>query len=340
MHLTGRTQQLVHAYLAQWHELFRRPGPDLATFFDHVRKRVLLDNDPPHIRQGLCLVGMMITRELADAGKKLGEGDGGQYEAMHELFTQIAEGPEVTVEASDNDGHTITVRFQDGVRTGYDPPLTVISPQDTSWRFQVGRAESYARKIGKGYGEIASAEGLEYFDLLGKSSEDPGAIVEPWLNLFERIAGRVLFSHHDPFDLRRAYAAFGQVLIVSLGSYLDDYGYTGPRPLTPGTADALRDIFGQLSDAGSLSCSVFDREGAPIFAAEFDNKGRTATFSTEYAGVDQTPLVSALLSLQPAHVKIDAGPSYPSPKPRSKPRPNEPCSCGSGKKYKKCCGLQ
>jgi uncharacterized protein YchJ len=26
--------------------------------------------------------------------------------------------------------------------------------------------------------------------------------------------------------------------------------------------------------------------------------------------------------------------------PNRKVRPNDPCSCGSGKKYKKCCGIK
>lgn len=64
---------------------------------------------------------MMITRELADAGKKLGEGDGGQYEAMHELFTQIAEGPEVTVEAS-----TMDTPSQLGSRMGCGPGMILL----------------------------------------------------------------------------------------------------------------------------------------------------------------------------------------------------------------------
>lgn len=339
MLLTGRTQQFVHAYVAQWHHLFRKPGPELATFFEHVRRRVLLDNDPPHIRQGLCMVGMAITHELATAATKLGEASATHHEAMHELFTQICEGPEVEIQASDDSGRTIELKFQDGARTGYDPPLTEIQTSDVVWRFRVGRDAPYVKEIGKGYTEIAISEGLEYFDLLAKSSADPGAIIGFWTALFERIAWRVLFSHHDPYDLRRAYAAFAHVLIISVESFLDDHGYTGPRPLSPETADVLRDIFGQLSDGGSLSCSAFDREGSPIFSADFDHKERTATFATKYSGIDQAALVSALRSLQSAHVELPVEPNYPTPKPRSKPRPNEPCSCGSGRKYKKCCGL-
>lgn len=339
MLLTGRTQQFVHAYIAQWHQLLRKSAPDLATFFEHVRKRVLLDNDPPHIRQGLCLVGMTITHELATAAKNLGEASATNHEAMHELYTQIAEGPEVEIQASDESGHTIELKFQDGARTGYDPPLTEIQTWEVVWRFRVGRAAPYVKGIGKGYNDIASTEGLEWIDLLSRSSADPGAIVGPWTALFERIAWRVLFSHHDPYDLRRAYAAFAHVLLISVESYLDEYGYTGPRPLTPETADVLRNIFGQISDGGSLSCSAFDREGSPIFSADFDHENRTAKFGTEYRGIDPTALVSALLSLKSAHIELPVEPNYPTPKPRSKPRPNEPCSCGSGRKYKKCCGL-
>jgi len=334
MNLSGRTRQLVEAYIEQWHWLFRRPGPELACFYEHVHKRILLDDDPPHIRQGLCLVGMTMARELADAGKQLGHASAANHEEMFKLFLEIAEGPEVTLDADDTSGQIVTIRFQDGMRIGYDPSPTEIQPQDVTWRFRVGPPPPQ-RLIGKGYKGILGAEGTEWFDLIGASGTNPGAVVGPWMEMFDRVTGRVLFSSHCPVELRRGYAAFAHVLIISLESFLDQHGYSGPRPLTRETSSALRDVFGQLSDGGSLSCSAFCK-GSPIFAAEFDHNGRT---SADHAALDHEALAVALRSVQAVDVELQSGPSLPNPKPRSKPRPNEPCSCGSGKKYKKCCGL-
>lgn len=62
--------------------------------------------------------------------------------------------------------------------------------------------------------------------------------------------------------------------------------------------------------------------------------------------VKNVPLVSSHPAAQPTTsegIEVFEVNDTPSPAPSSpsgKVRPNDPCPCGSGKKYKKCCGAQ
>ncbi len=336
MILKGRTRHLVEAYIKQWRELLGKAGPDLVAFLDHIKKRVLLDMDPPDVRQGMCLVAVMACNDLVSAAKKLARGhDVTQYVQMAELFDQIAEGPEVTVELEDEHGGQRITTFKDGARTGMTPAARPLRREDVIWSFTIGPDSSFVKDPPVGYVQIAAAEGLEWFELSSGPAAASGAIVERWVEIFERVAWRVLFSHHDPVWLRRAYASFAQMLLVSLDDVLERHAH--PAPITPDVSECLSEIFGQIVEGGSLECAAHLRDGAPVFVSKFDQKGRTASFSTEYANVEQMPLVSALRALSAADVEFPAAPAQAPAKPRAKPRPNEPCSCGSGRKYKKCC---
>lgn len=337
MILKGRTRQLVEAYIKQWRDHLSKSGPELVAFFDHIKKRVLLDLDPPDVRQGMCLVGLTACNDLVSGAKKFGRGhDATQYEQMAELFNQIAEGPEVTVNIEGGGGDERVVKFKDGVCTGIEPADLPVRREDVIWKFKVGRDPSFTRNTTPGYAAIAAAEGLEWIDLIGGAASGAGYIVERWVEIFERVAWRVLFSHHDPVRLRRAYASFAQVLLLSLEEFLEEKAYS--PPLTPDADHCLSEIFGQIADGGTLECSAYLRDGSPVFAAKFDQQGRSATFSTGFENVEQMPLVSALRMLSAADVEFPVVPVRAPAAPRSKPRPNEPCSCGSERKYKKCCG--
>ena len=58
-----------------------------------------------------------------------------------------------------------------------------------------------------------------------------------------------------------------------------------------------------------------------------------------YALASAQGCASATKALQRVEEVIRSDPRQALTKPRAKkPKPNAPCSCGSGKKYKKCCG--
>ena len=103
LEISGRTAELVKAYLEQWRDLARgNSGMELVRFFEHIRRRVLLDNDTPEVRRWLCMVAIKACNDLADFGRTLTGAERAaavQCGALAEMFRQIAEDEdEITVE--------------------------------------------------------------------------------------------------------------------------------------------------------------------------------------------------------------------------------------------------
>jgi hypothetical protein len=103
LEISGRTAELVKAYLEQWRDLARgSSGMELVRFFEHIRRRVLLDNDTPEVRRWLCMVAIKACNDLADFGRTLTGAERAaavQCGALAEMFRQIAEDEdEITVE--------------------------------------------------------------------------------------------------------------------------------------------------------------------------------------------------------------------------------------------------
>jgi hypothetical protein len=343
LEISGRTAELVKAYLEQWRDLARgSSGMELVRFFEHIRRRVLLDNDTPEVRRWLCMVAIKACNDLADFGRTLTGAERAaavQCGALAEMFRQIAEDEdEITVEmdvprsAGLPVGSSCILRFNKAARTSIEPAPTTVLPEEVTFRFQLG-ALAKGRPSEGGYHKIAVAEGVDLIDLL-TSSPSPAEYGERWTEMFDRMAWQVLFSHHIPGELRRAYSGLVVILLNSLRKFTDDAGWVFDVPVPPDTNRLLSRLFGHLADGGPADYTVYSRQGVLILKTSISHRDRAAV---RHLNVDDMSIVPALRRLSESDV-VSAANHAATPRSRTKARPNEPCPCGSQRKYKKCCG--
>lgn len=126
------------------------------------------------------------------------------------------------------------------------------------------------------------------------------------------------------------------------------------------TFPLIRDVAQRIADGGVVIATLY-RGDVLVRLAFADGLREVIAAHDELHDYEEADLVSALARLRPEDVTEDetlvpppvvmkpssARRSVPplaavtpvAGRPRKHPRPNEPCSCGSGRKYKKCCGV-
>ncbi|MCB1050390.1 MAG: YchJ family protein [Acidobacteria bacterium] len=142
----------------------------------------------------------------------------------------------------------------------------------------------------------------------------------------------------QPIHLKPAHARTAEALMRSRYSAfvlnLEDYLWATLHPSSRIEAErpALHDT---LETTRWLGLSVLDRkEGGPddaegwvLFEAQFETQGHTFVHreNSHFVREDRWYFTAGNAHYHPASAKT---------------KPNAPCPCGSGKKYKKCCGRQ
>ena len=344
LEVSGRTVELVKAYLEQWRDLARgSPGTELYRFFEHIRRRVLLDNDTPEVRRWLCMVAVKACNDFVDFGRTITGPQRAvalQFGQLAEMFRQIAEDDdEITIEmdvprsAGLPVGDSCIIRFNKAARTSIEPAPTTVLPEEATFRFQLGTLAKNGRPPEGGYHKIAVAEGVDLIDLL-TSAPSPAEYGEKWTEMFDRMAWQVLFSHHIHGELRRAYSGMVVILLNSLRKFTDEAGWVFDVPVPPDTNRLLSKIFGHIADGGPADYTVHSRQGVLILKTSISHRDRAAE---RHLNVDDMSIVPALRRLSASDV-VSAANHAATPPSKTKARPNEPCPCGSQRKYKKCCG--
>ena len=88
---------------------------------------------------------------------------------------------------------------------------------------------------------------------------------------------------------------------------------------------------------------LFDGEGCLSFPGQFESTMRYNEIHVKNNMVEPhefiaTGLFAVVIDHEMDHLVGRVLPDFAIKKPKNKLRPNDPCNCGSGSKYKKCCG--
>jgi len=158
------------------------------------------------------------------------------------------------------------------------------------------------------------------------SAIPPGRSMREWVLQWVEFAQQIL---HDPEAKARDVLKFGRVVAASP----DGLGYASPEEVPDDIAlcsaiDARLDYLGDRKATALLVLAaplLARAQPEDLFYPSSMLARRVRPYSPERALELAEPLRNALE--KPTRVPKQAT-----------PRPNDPCSCGSGKKYKRCCG--
>ena len=202
----------------------------------------------------------------------------------------------------------------------------------------------YARPVTQGFGHMEAAhallaisarhtslraEALKAIEAQSPSDDERTATVRSW---FRNIAG--IFERDADALLRDAFA-LGRVYFHGLAEDLVEgskYRFATPD-----------DVPEDLARTAALNvwASVIDVDIAPYFPAVVLLAARSQAEDFYYpADVQRDVRVNRTLGegISLAEIHRKRFPAHVTVRAEAKPGRNEPCSCGSGKKYKKCCG--
>lgn len=294
-----------------------------------------------------------------------------------DLFLQIAAGERTEIDVTLPDGRTEEVVIEAGIRTAPSararkkPPSTA----ELRWTFILGPEIPREKSLpDHKYDEIAICTLTPLITpMKRKETEaiDQDEYLAEWLQVFMRLIGQVLLCRHNPAILRRAYSS-GVIGLFHLlkppfgptqpkaGSDLEvDAREAGQRLGWGETFPLIGDVALRIADGGAVVASLCRGDDLLVRLAFADGQREVLAAHSDLQHYEEADLVAALAQLQPEDVIVDetlvpptevvkpsaARRSAPPPvavaaagRPRKRPRPNEPCSCGSGRKYKKCCG--
>lgn len=294
-----------------------------------------------------------------------------------ELFEQIAAGERTEVEVSLPNGRKEDIVIEAGIRTVVSARATPEPPNTGAlrWVFVLGpeTPASRQRPVDDLYTRIAThaaAPLLPWLPGTAAGTIAQGEYLAEWLQVFKRTVGRVLLCWHDPAGLRRAYGG----VVVTLLHMLEIQGQSKKEPrwaiedaaLEIGhqlgwgsTLRTLGDVCGTIADGGVVLAALYRGDNRLLNMVFADGHRDVIAVHADFQDYEEADLVAALAGLLPEDVAHNetlkppprarepgARPRMAPPvavtpaagRPRKHPRPNEPCSCGSGQKYKKCCG--
>ncbi len=296
-----------------------------------------------------------------------------------ELFMQIAAGERAEVDVTLPNGRQEEIIIEAGIRTVPSARATreQLPTAELRWTFVLGPSipQSKVRPARKEYTDIAVHALAPLITPMEKRLT--GAIgqdeyLAEWLPVFERTIGRVLLCRHDPAGLRRSYGGVIMTLLHMLELPTRPPQETGwdlekaalEEGYQLGWGDSfplLLDVCGKIADEGAVIATLYRGDVRLVSLAFAEGLREVLTVHGDFYEYEESDLVAALARLRPEDVTVDetlvpspeavklsAGlPQIPPPvaltpaagRPRKHPRPNEPCSCGSGRKYKKCCGV-
>ena len=360
--IEGTAAALALEYMRLWDVLVAEgDAEELAKLHHHMVNRVLLDaTDSADLRMGLAIIVAsrcdVVSEALRIAGRPADEM---KYSDWKETFERIAQGDEMEVRLTGRDGQEQLIVFEHGARF----VRSAGEPMDAStlrWSFALGApgqdrsSDRYKDLACLSVGPVLALAERELAGAIEKSS-----YVRECLSIFENVIRGVVFTTRMPSELRRALAgvAFTPYCCLTLPTVATA---DLTVPLEPdetalrighklGRGDnliCLRKIAMQISNGGSMS-AVLRRGDECLMRIEFRSGDRQVVMSHEDIwDCDEEILVEALYRLQSADLTESKGGALdmrPAPatvkgRQRKHPRPNESCSCGSGRKYKRCCG--
>lgn len=351
--LDGRSGQLIEAYLKTWRRVMNRPAA-LIEFVRHLHVRTVLGLDAPWDRQAMALVNLSILERLRDHMKHDPEALR-QVEVLagrDELFLAIARGDLVNVDL-DEHGIAGSLQIESGhVRVALGRPIEL---DRAAWQVQIGpRIKVVSAK--KTYQEIATVSPIRSIDatqqLMGGRITWREFAVE-WRAVWQRQMARVLLEPLVPGPLRQATAAAAMISLMLLRNVGNDHDdHTADDILPSAQCRKIWDVaMGQIADGG-LVLAVLASE-RQIVALHFEGserygRGDEALAASVHPDLGETfcRVSEATLVREDTEVwrravtgrKDAVAKDAPQPAQHGKIGRNAPCPCGSGKKYKKCCG--
>ena len=346
--LRGRDQPLVKGYLALFKEaLYSGEIVEAQRILRHLLARTVLGTDPPPVRSAVALAGASVVRTLIELGDNHGLTLGQPLENLVEFFDSIFEGEHATVEIPDLDGSTVVVEHESGEARIVSAPEERIA--GARWKVCIidnglddainqHAIEASASEIGEwmldGYAPFAQ----------GKLSWADASRV--WRSCFDRIWRRAFVEPCVPTQVRRGTGAAGLTLVLSLQSLSRAEPVLERWQHALGAlADGCRMEVVLAQDDGVLLDLEYDRGVRRVRASEINEHSADLSSTIENVEVrDEAPGAppSTPVDLGVFREFRDFGSAAAQQRPvrreTTKIGRNEPCPCGSGKKYKKCCG--
>ena len=346
--LDTRSRQLVDAYLTTWKRVVNRPVA-LAEFLRHLHFRTVLGRDAPFDRQAMAIVNLTILEQLRDVASRTPEAQqqGEVLAERRELFLQIARGDAVTVGLAANSAWG-SLEIESGhVRASLTRPLAL---DDAAWKVQVVPKKK-AVGPSKLYQEIATLSAIRTTDALAELVSGRMTWREfaaEWRAVWDRQMARVLFEPRVPGSLLQFTASAAQVslmLLEHIGNDFDDHTADDILP----SAECKQiwvATMAEISD-GALVFAVLANTESTIVTLSFEGSQRFNGGEEAVALSIHPELPETFCRVSEANLVTDdairaaaeqTDPDVaPLPSQRTKVGRNEPCPCGSGKKYKKCC---
>lgn len=352
LELDARSGQLVEAYLDTWRRVMNRPAA-LIEYLRHLHVRAVLGFDAPSDRQAMALVNLTVLEYLRDftSNDPAARRQARPLFERRELFLKIARGERVSIDL-DEHGAWGSLEIESGdVRVAFSRPLEL---DRATWTVQVGHQGKAARpgEDYKGVGVVSSIRLVDAAQQLMGGQLSWREFAADWLAIWQRQMARVLLEPLVPGSLRKFTAGAAHIsltMLQNIGKEHDDHTADDILP-----SAQCRKIWGDVMEnivEGGLVLAALTRDERLIVALHFEGR-------ESYASGDEAPAVSvhpdlpetfrrvseATLVSEEVQASIRAATVRKDPivkdAQRAKIGRNEPCPCGSGRKYKKCCWLK